>query len=97
MATNCVLLVTLLLFQSAPRQRMPRQQQPAAIKGGDTAAVATFSGKFKMADKKYITVEVEEGQTLRMFITGGTKFERDGKPAKASDFTPDEPVTVEAS
>jgi hypothetical protein len=97
MATNYVILVTLLLFQSVPRQRIPRQQTPTAVKGESPAAVATFTGKFKAADKKYITVEVEEGQSLRMFITGGTKFVRDGKPAKASDFAIDEAVTVEAS
>jgi hypothetical protein len=75
---------------------MPRQPQ-ASVQSGNTAAVATFDGKFKAADKKFITVEVEGGQTLRMYITGSTKFVRDGKPAKASDFEIDEPVTVETS
>jgi hypothetical protein len=96
MPVNCVFLITLLLFQYAPRQRMPRQQTPA-VQGGNSAAVATFDGKFKSADKKYITIEVEEGQTLRMYITGATKFVRDGKPAKVSDFEGDEAVTVDAS
>lgn len=95
MATNFVLMVTLLLFQYAPRQRTPRL--PTAVTGGNADAVATFTGKFKSADKKYITVEVDEGQTMRMFITGSTKFVHDGKPAKVSDFEVDETVTVDAS
>ena len=32
-----------------------------------------------------------------MYITGSTRFIRDGKPAKASDFHTDENVTVDAS
>lgn len=95
MATNFVLLVTILLFQYAPRQRTPRQ--PSAVTGGNPAAVATFNGKFKAADKKYITVDVEDGQSMRMFITSSTKFVHDGKPAKASDFVADEGVTVDAA
>jgi hypothetical protein len=94
---NSVLLVTLLLFQQVPRQRTPRHQAAPGSQSGNTGAVATFTGKFKSADKKFITVEVEEGQTLRMFITRSTKFIRDGKPAKASDFQLDENVTVETS
>jgi len=59
--------------------------------------VATFSGVFKSADKKFITIEVEDGQAMRMYITGSTKFIRDNKPAKVSDFHVDDPVTVDAS
>jgi hypothetical protein len=75
----------------------PREQNPN-IQGGPSAnGVATFEGTFKSADRKYLTIGVEEGQTIRMHITGSTKFLRDGKPARASDFHHDESVTVEAS
>jgi hypothetical protein len=94
---NCLLVVTLMLFQQVPRQRTPRQQQSPNLQGGNTDAVATFNGTFKSADKKYIVIEVEEGNTMRMYITGSTKFVRDDKPAKASDFQPGENVTVDAS
>jgi len=49
------------------------------------------------ADKKYLTIGVEQGQTMRMYITSSTKFIRDGKPAKASEFQHDENVTVDAA
>ena len=80
MLTNCVLVFTLLLFQTA-----------------NTAAIATFTGKFKSADKKHVLIEVDDGQTMRMFVTGATRFIRNGKPAKESDFQPDESVTVDMS
>jgi hypothetical protein len=62
----------------------------------DTAAVATFKGEFKSADKKFLFVEVEDGQTMRMYITRTTKFIRDGKAAKAADFRPGDKVNVDA-
>ena len=71
---------------------------PAAPPGGAiTDVAATFSGAFKSADKKFLTLEVENGQTLRMYITSSTKFFRDDKAAKASDFHGDEKVTVDTS
>jgi hypothetical protein len=84
-----------MLLQYVPRQRVPLP--PANPGGANTAAVATFAGTFKSADKKYLTIEVEGGQSMRMYITGTTKFIRDDMPAKAADFHPDEPVTVDAS
>jgi hypothetical protein len=90
---NCVL--ALMLLQYIPRQRVPLP--PANPGGANTAAVATFTGTFKTADKKYLTIMVEEGQTMRMYITSATKFFRDDMPAKVTDFHPDENVTVEAS
>jgi hypothetical protein len=60
------------------------------------AAIATFDGEFKSADKTYVTVELEEGQTMRMFITRGTRFIRDGKPARPSDFHLGDKVSVDA-
>jgi hypothetical protein len=90
---NCVL--ALMLLQYVPRQRVPFP--PANPGGANTAAVATFTGTFKTADKKYLTIMVEGGQTMRMYITSATKFFRDDMPAKVTDFQPDENVTVEAS
>ena len=59
-------------------------------------AIATFDGTFKSADKKYLIIAVEDGQTMRMYITHSTKFVRGGKPAHASDFHEGDPVTVDA-
>lgn len=79
------------------QRRIPPGQNVPNTKGTITDAVATFDGTFKSADKKYLTIEVEEGQAMRMYITGSTKFFRDDKEVKAADFHPDEKVTVEAS
>jgi hypothetical protein len=91
--------LALMLFQYPggypTRTRVP--VQPANPGGANTGAVATFKGIFKSADKKFITVEVEDGQTMRMYITGSTKFWRDDKSAKASDFHGDEKVTIDTS
>ena len=62
----------------------------------NTAAIATFQGEFKSADKKYVVVAVDEGESMRMFITRGTRFVRDGKSARAADFHAGERVTVDA-
>jgi hypothetical protein len=59
-------------------------------------AIATFSGVFKSADKKYVVVAVENGETMRMYITRATKFIRAGKPAHASDFADGDNVDVDA-
>jgi hypothetical protein len=60
------------------------------------AAIATFDGVVKSADRKYVVVAVENGEAMRMFITGKTKFIRNGKPAKATDFHEGDKVTVDA-
>lgn len=93
MTSLASLALALTLVQYYPR-RIPQPTNPG---GANTDAVATFTGTFKSADKKYVTIQVEEGNTMRMYITGSTKFIRDGKAAKAADFHPDEPVTVDAS
>src|SRR5580700_3446685 len=96
---NCLLVATLMLFQYPYPYpgRVPRQQQTPNLPGTNTDAVATFTGAFKSADKKTLFLEVEEGNTMKMDITGSTKFFRDDKPAKASDFRQGEAVTVDAS
>jgi hypothetical protein len=66
-----------------------QQPQPTGIP-------ATFSGTFKMAEHGRIVVEVENGETMRMYITHSTKYFRDGKPAKLSDFQNGDRVNVDA-
>ncbi len=66
-----------------------QQPQPTGIP-------ATFSGTFKMAEHGRIVVEVEDGETMRMYVTHSTKYFRDGKPAKLSDFQNGDRVTVDA-
>jgi hypothetical protein len=58
--------------------------------------VATFDGVFKSADRKAVVIQVENGETMRMLVTRGTKFVRDGKAAHAGDFHDGEKVTVDA-
>ncbi len=92
-----ILVFALLLMQQVPRHRpgSPRQSSNPEVQAEN--AVATFDGTFKSADKKRLLIEVESGQTMQMYVTAGTKFIRDGKAAKASDFNNGEAVTVEAS
>jgi hypothetical protein len=59
-------------------------------------AVASFDGVFKSADKKFVNVQVESGETMRMYLTRGTKFILNGKPAHAIDFHDGDKVTVDA-
>ena len=66
-----------------------QQPQPTGIP-------ASFSGTFKMAEHGRIVVEVEEGETMRMYVTHSTKYFRDGKPAKLSDFQNGDHVNVDA-
>lgn len=92
---NLALAIMLLQYPYPyPRTRIPPQTAPG---GANTDAVATFTGTFKSADKKYVTIIVAEGNTMQMYITHSTKFIRDGKPAKAKDFVADENVSVDAS
>jgi hypothetical protein len=59
-------------------------------------AIATFDGTFKTANKKFVEVQMESGETMRMFLTHGTKFVREGKAVHASDFHDGDKVTVDA-
>ena len=101
MITSTGFVLALLLLQypgQYPGQYGRRVPVTPVVPGGaNTGAVATFKGIFKSADKKFITVEVEGGQSLRMYITGSTKFFRDDKAAKVSDFHSDDKVTVDTS
>jgi hypothetical protein len=61
-----------------------------------TGIPATFSGTFKTAEKGRIVVEVEDGETMRMYVTHSTKYFRDGKPAKLNEFQNGDRVNVDA-
>src|SRR5947209_5662467 len=59
-------------------------------------AIATFEGVFKTSNSKFIEIQVESGDTMRMYLTHSTKFVKDGKPAKVRDFHDGDKVTVDA-
>jgi hypothetical protein len=59
-------------------------------------AIATFDGVFKTANKKFLEIQVESGDTMRMYLTHGTKFVKDGKAVHSSDFHDGDKVTVDA-
>jgi hypothetical protein len=94
---NLLANVALALMLLQMGRMNPRTPGSPNISGANTDAVATFAGTFKSADKKYLLIQVEDDQTMRMYITGSTRFIRDGKPAKASDFHLGESVSVDAS
>jgi hypothetical protein len=98
MPASSIVFLTLLAFQYYPYPvpRTPRLPGNATVGGGDSAAIATFNGTFKSADKKYVMVDTEEGNTIRMYITGSTKFFKDDKQVKVGDFHSGEKVTVDA-
>jgi hypothetical protein len=83
-------------YYPAPRPRVPGGAGNAGIKDV-IDAVATVDGTFKSADKKFVEIQVESGDTMRMYITGKTKFIRDGKTVKATDFHDGDPITADAT
>ncbi len=89
------LVLVSMLLQYIPGQELPFPDT-LDTHGANTAAVATFKGTFKSTDRKYLTITVEDGQTMRMYITRRTKFIRGGMPAKASDFHAGENISVDA-
>jgi hypothetical protein len=98
MAIVATVTIALLLQYPYPYPRQPAPPPSnATIRGGaNTQAVATFTGVFKAIEKNHLLIRMENGESMRMYITGSTKFIRDGKPAHAKDFQVDEPVTVDA-
>jgi hypothetical protein len=89
-------IAALLLFQYYPTPGVPDVPLTANPGSGDPNAIATFHGTFKSADKKYLMIDVEDGNTMRMFVKGA-KFILDGKPAKAAQFHTGDKVTVDAA
>lgn len=57
---------------------------------------ATFTGVFRGTESGRVVIEVANGQNMRMFVSGSTKFIRDGKKSKVSEFHDGDPVTVDA-
>lgn len=57
---------------------------------------ATFNGLYRGMESGRLVIEVDNGQNVRMFVTGSTKFIRDGKRSKASEFHDGDAVAVDA-
>jgi len=57
---------------------------------------ATFTGVYRGMESGRVVIEVDNGNSMRMFVTNSTKFVRDGKPSKASQFHDGDPVSVDA-
>lgn len=57
---------------------------------------ATFEGVFRSVESGRIVIEVQSGNSMRLFVTGATKYIRDGKPSKLSALHDGDPVTVDA-
>jgi hypothetical protein len=93
------LLLPLILGASLSAQYHPGRGIGGAGNGiGPVVdAVASFDGVFKSADKKFVEIQVESGDIMRMYLTGKTKFFRDGKPAKAADFQDGDRVVADAT
>lgn len=80
MTLFATLAVLLALFQAPPKE-----------------APATFNGVFRGIEKGgHLLMEVEGGQQLRMFVIGSTKFVKDGKNVKASEFHDGDSISVDA-
>ncbi len=60
-------------------------------------AVASFDGVFKSSDKKFVEIQVESGDVMRMYITSKTKFLLDGKAVKPSAFHDGDKVLADAT
>ena len=59
-------------------------------------APATFTGVYRGVESGHVIVEIGPDRNMRMFVTGATKFIRDGKKSKASEFHDGDNVTVDA-
>lgn len=96
------LLPKLIVLPLALALSLSAQMRPPRVPGGTNIgpvvdAVASFDGVFKSADKKFVEIQVESGDIMRMYITGKTKFIRDGKAVKSSEFHDGEKVTADAT
>jgi len=85
-----------LVLPLAAQVRTPRAGRGNTI-GSVEDAIATFDGVFKSADKKFVEIQVQSGDIMRMYITHGTKFIRDGKTVKAAEFHDGDKVTADAT
>jgi hypothetical protein len=60
------------------------------------SAPATFTGVYRGVESGHVIVEIGPDRNMRMFVTGSTKFIRDGRKSKASEFHDGDYVTVDA-
>lgn len=91
-----------LMLVPALALALTAQMRPPRMGRGDTGspvieAIATFDGVFKAADKKFVEIQVESGDIMRMYLTHSTKFVRNAKNVKVSDFHNGDAVTVDAT
>jgi len=81
--------VLFALLQAPPSAFSQAPQVPVSVP-------ATFNGIYRGMESGRLVVEVESGQNMRMFTTSSTKYIREGKPSKASQFHDGDRVTVDA-
>lgn len=92
------LILPLALGLSLSAQvRPPRMGRGDNLGSAVVDAVASFDGVFKNADKKFVEIQVESGDVMRMYITHGTKFILDGKNVKPSAFHDGDKVVADAT
>jgi hypothetical protein len=89
------LLLALATFVCA--QTRPYRLPSGTNIGPVVDAVASFDGVFKSADKKFVEIQVESGDVMRMYITHGTKFILDGKNVKPTAFHDGDKVLADAT
>ena len=77
--------------------RPPRYGRGDNLGSAVVDAVASFDGVFKTADKKFVEIQVESGDVMRMYITSKTKFLLDGKTVKPSAFHDGDKVLADAT
>jgi len=92
------LILPLALGLSLSAQvRPPRYGRGDNLGSAVVDAVASFDGVFKSADKKFVEIQVESGDVMRMYITSKTKFLLDGKTVKPSAFHDGDKVLADAT
>ena len=96
------LLPKLIVLPLALALSLSAQMRPPRVPGGTNIgpvvdAVASFDGVFKSADKKFVEIQVESGDIMRMYITHNTKFVLDGKNVKPTAFHDGDKVLADAT
>jgi len=57
---------------------------------------ASFAGTFKGFESGHIVIEVASGNNMVLFVTGSTKYFREGKKSKPAEFHSGDHVQVDA-
>jgi hypothetical protein len=63
----------------------------------ETVPEVHYTARLTSLDRNFILLKLDDGRPLRMDRTGKTKFYKDSKKAKASDFGPGDHVSVDAT